>query len=352
MGDDLPPVLLGELVGRFGGELTGDPSRVVTGVASLEDAGPSEVSFLGNRRYRALVEKTQAACVLIAPADALAVSAPVALWVGADPYVRFARIAQFFDGRLRVAHAPGIHPSAVVDPRAKVDPSATVEATAVVEAGAQIGANAFIGAGAFVGAGSVIGAASHLSARVTVYHGCRIGIRALIHAGAVIGADGFGFARDGVVWLKIPQTGGVVIGDDVEIGANTTIDRGALGDTLIGNGVKIDNQVQIAHNVKIGEHTAIAGCVGVAGSATIGKRCMIGGAAMILGHLELADDVSISVGTVISHSIAKPGLYTGFYPASENAAWEKSAAAVRHLDQLRDRVRALERQLKKDQGSS
>jgi UDP-3-O-[3-hydroxymyristoyl] glucosamine N-acyltransferase len=344
---------LGELVGLFGGELIGDPKTAVLGIASLEEAGPQQLSFITQRRYRARLLECRAAAVLI-QRELVDLLPPGTrgLWVTADPYLLFARVAQFFAARARPAPTPGVHPSALVDASAQIDPSASVGPAAVIGARVCIGANVTIGAHSVVGEGVTIGAGSCLYPRVTIYPDCALGARTVLHSGVVVGADGFGYARDGFEWVKIPQTGRVVIGDDVEIGANTTIDRGALGDTVIGAGVKMDNQVQIGHNVRVGAHTAIAGCAGVAGSATIGARCMIGGAAMILGHLELADDVSISVGTVISHSIQKPGLYTGFFPSAENAAWEKNAVVVRHLDTLRDRVRALERQLRKGQGST
>jgi UDP-3-O-[3-hydroxymyristoyl] glucosamine N-acyltransferase len=348
MNLDSAPLRLGTLVERYGGTLSGDPETLIRGVSTLESAGPDQLAFLTNPRYRGALANSRAACVLVAPSEAATGrAAPLALWIAEQPYVCFARVAQFFAARQSERAAAGIDVTAVIGADAQIDATAHVGALSVIGAGAQIGPGVVVGAGCMVGRRTRIGEDSLLHPRVTIYADCAIGARALIHSGVVIGADGFGFARDGFEWVKIPQTGRVLIGDDVEIGANTTIDRGALEDTVIGDGVKMDNQIQIGHNVRIGSHTAIAGCVGVAGSATIGARCMIGGAAMILGHLELADDVSISVGTVISHSILKPGLYTGFYPAQENAQWEKNAVMVRHLDRLRDRVRALEKQLGK-----
>ncbi len=335
-------ISLDELVGRFGGQLRGDGKRAITGVATLTGAGPGQLTFLANPRYRSVLGDCAAAAILIGEADAeAAVASGATLWITSNAYLLFARVAQFFADAASLPHVPGVDPSAVVT-GALIDPSARIGAGCVIGAGAVIGARATIGPACVIGAGAVVGADSLLHARVTIYQGCEIGARAIVHSGVVIGADGFGFARDGATWVKIPQTGRVLIGSDVEIGANTTIDRGALEDTVIGDGVKFDNQIQIGHNVRIGDHTLICGCVGVAGSTTIGARCMIGGAAMIIGHLNIADDVNISVATVVSHSIHKPGLYTGFYPMAENAAWERSAASVRHLDRLRERVRALE----------
>lgn len=346
-------VPLGELVARFGGELRGDPSLRISGVATLASAGAEELSFLANPRYRSAMGSTRAAAVLVDEREAIDFPGMRAsLWLSNNPYARFARVAQFFFERFQPADPMGIHPSAVVDADAVVDPSAYIDACVVIGPGVRVGAHAFIGPGSVVGAHCDIGPMSRLHARVTLYPHCRLGARAIIHSGAVIGADGFGFARDGDAWIKIPQIGRVVVGDDVEIGANTTLDRGALGDTVIGNGVKLDNQIQVAHNVEIGEHTVIAGCTGIAGSAHIGMRCMIGGAAMILGHLTIADDVTVSVATVVSRSIHKAGLYTGFFPMAENSEWEKNAATIRHLDALRKRLRVLENKFKKGEGTA
>ncbi len=333
-------VRLGEIVSRFGGDLVGDGEIVVGGLASLESAGPSQLSFLSNPKYQAQLAATRAAAVILDPAaQALC---PVAAIVTAQPYLYFARVAQWLNPPLRPA--AGIHASAVVETTlpasASVGPHASIAATAV------IGENAVIGAGCVIGAGAEIGADSQLHANVTIHAGCRVGARAIIHSGAVIGADGFGFARetDGS-WLKIPQAGNVIIGDDVEIGANTTIDRGALENTVIGDGVKLDNQIQVAHNVHIGAHTAIAGCVGIAGSARLGSRCTIGGGAIILGHIELADDVHVSAGTLVAKSIAHPGSYTGTVPFMAHDDWLKNFSRLRHLDAMADRIRALETRL-------
>jgi UDP-3-O-[3-hydroxymyristoyl] glucosamine N-acyltransferase len=346
-------VRLRDLAERFGGQIRGDDTRAIDGVATLEHASASEVSFLSNPRYRAALANSSAGAILISDEDAGSIdSGGRTLWVGDNPYARFAHVAQFFATQHSLPPSAGIHPSAVVDGSAQVDAGVHIGPGAVIGAGAHVGAGSVVGAACIIGAGTRIGAGSLLHARVTIYPDCVVGARAILHSGVVIGADGFGFAREGVAWVKIPQTGRVVIGADVEIGANTTIDRGALDDTEIGDGVKLDNQIQIGHNCRIGAHTVIAGCTGIAGSTTIGARCMIGGAAMIIGHLSIADDTTVSVATVVSHSIIKPGVYTGFYPMAENAQWEKNAALVRHLDRLRERVRALEKLLPQQKGGA
>jgi len=260
-----------------------------------------------------------------------------------DPYLGFARLTQWWAQRTRPSRSGGVHPSAVVDPSATIGQSASVGPLAVVEAGAVIGDGAEIGAHCFIGADAVVGAQTRLASHVVINHGCRIGARGILHSGVVIGADGFGFAPTQGRWEKIEQLGAVRIGDDVEIGANTCIDRGALDDTVIEDGVKLDNLIQIGHNVRIGAHTVMAGCVGVAGSATIGAHCQIGGAAIILGHLTLGNGVVISAGSAVLRSILKPGQYSGVFPIDDNAAWEKNAATLRQLHSLRDRLRALEK---------
>ncbi|RJG21597.1 UDP-3-O-(3-hydroxymyristoyl)glucosamine N-acyltransferase [Massilia cavernae] len=339
---------LGELVERLGGELAGDPNIEVTGIAPLADAGASHISFLSNSKLRAQAAHSGAAALILSPNDSETVAATYtgARIVTKNPYAYFARAAQYFESLTAFVPAAGVHPAAFVDPGATVDPSAHIGPKATVEEGAVIEAGAVIGAGCFVGRGAFIGADTKLFANVTFHAGCRIGKRGIIHSGAVIGTDGFGFANEGGVYIKIPQTGRVVIGDDVDIGANTTIDRGALADTIIEDGVKLDNQIQIGHNCHIGAHTAMAGCVGVAGSAKIGKYCTFGGAAMVLGHITIADHVHISSASMVSRSISEPGQYTGFYPLAKNADWEKTAVIVRNLDTMRDKIRALEKQLK------
>jgi len=336
---------LGELVERLGGQLAGDPNIEVTGIAPLSDAGVSHISFLSNSKLRAQAAQSGAAALIVSAADDEVVSATYqgARIVTKNPYAYFARAAQYFAALDEIVPEPGIHATASVDATAQVHASAHVGPQVTIEAGAQVGEGAVIGAGCFIGRDAVIGAGTQLFANVTFHARCRIGARGILHSGAVIGTDGFGFANEGGVYIKIPQTGRVLIGDDVDIGANTTIDRGALADTIIEDGVKLDNQIQIGHNCVIGAHTAMAGCVGVAGSAKIGKHCTFGGAAMVLGHLTIADNVHISSGSMVSRSIHEAGQYTGFYPLAKNAEWEKSAAIVRNLASMRDKIRALEK---------
>ena len=339
---------LGDLVERFGGQLAGDANLEVTGIAPLADAGASHISFLSNSKFRAQAAASGAAALILTPADDALIGPEYAgaRIVTPNPYVYFARAAQYFYALAEIKAPPGIHASAIVDPSAQVDPSASVGPRAVIEAGAVIGPGCMIGAGCVIGREAVIGANTQLFASVIFHARCVIGERGIIHSGAVIGTDGFGFANEGGVYIKIPQTGRVVIGDDVDIGANTTIDRGALADTIIEDGVKLDNQIQIGHNCHIGAHTAMAGCVGVAGSAVIGKYCTFGGAAMVLGHLTIADRVHVGSGSMVSRSILEPGQYTGFYPLAKNADWEKSAAIVRNLTSMREKIRALEKTIK------
>jgi UDP-3-O-[3-hydroxymyristoyl] glucosamine N-acyltransferase len=339
---------LGQLVERLGGQLVGDPNLEVTGIAPLADATGADISFLSNSKLRAQAAQSGAAALILAPADDDTVAATYrgARIVTNNPYVYFARAAQYFASLDEVAHVAGIDPSASVAAGATIDPSAHIGPQVTIETGAVVKAGAVIGAGSFVGRDAVIGEGTRLFANATFHARCQIGKRGIIHSGAVIGTDGFGFANENGVYIKIPQTGRVMIGDDVDIGANTCIDRGALADTIIEDGVKLDNQIQIGHNCVIGAHTAMAGCVGVAGSAKIGKYCTFGGAAMVLGHLTIADKVHISSGSMVSRSILEPGQYTGFYPLAKNADWEKSAAIVRNLDAMRDKIRALEKTIK------
>jgi UDP-3-O-[3-hydroxymyristoyl] glucosamine N-acyltransferase len=336
-------VALGQIAAALGGELIGDPALRIDRIGTLDGATPTTLSFLSNPRYHSQLAGSAAACVIVSRADRDAAVARGATIVTPDPYLYFARLTQWWAQRTRPAPVSGVHPRALVDASATVASSASVGPFAVIEAGASIGADAVIGAHCFVGAGARIGASTRLAARVTVAYGCSIGERCILHSGAVIGADGFGFAPHEGKWEKIEQLGAVRIGDDVEIGANTCIDRGALDDTVIEDGVKLDNLIQIGHNVRIGKHTAMAGCVGVAGSAVIGAHCTIGGGAGILGHLTLADHVHVSTGTFVTRSILKPGLYSGLFPFDENANWEKNAATLRQLHSLRERLRALEK---------
>ena len=336
-------VLLRDIIERLGGELIGDPATRVESIEPLESAGPTAISFLSNPLYAKQLAESAAACVIVAPAFRDAAAARGAAIVSADPYLYFARLTQWWAERTQPRAAPTIHPTAAVDPAARLGARVAIGAFAVIEAGAVVGDDASIGAHTVVGAGCSIGAATRIGPRVAFVAGTTIGARGIVHPGAVLGADGFGFAPDQGRWEKIDQLGRVVIGDDVEIGANTCIDRGALGNTVIGDGVKIDNLVQIGHNVRIGAHTAIAGCVGIAGSATIGAHCMLGGGSGVNGHVTIADHVVVGGATQISRSIAKAGFYSGSFPFDDNASWEKNAATLRNLHALRERVRALEK---------
>ena len=322
-------LFLGHIVDALGGLLEGGAQDIpISRIAPLDVAGPGDLSFLSNPRYQQQLAASRAACVIVAPAMRDAALARGACIVVDNPYVYFARATQLW--RQHVAPSPqgGVHASAVIDPAARVHPTASIGPLCVVERGAH------------VGAGTV------LRSRVTVGADCRIGERCIVHPGVVIGADGFGFAPDRGQWVKIEQLGAVSIGDDVEIGANTCIDRGALQDTVIEDGVKLDNLIQIGHNVRVGKHSAMAGCVGVAGSATIGAHCTIGGGAIVLGHLQLADNVHISAATVVTRSLTQPGQYTGMFPIDDNARWEKNAATLKQLHSLRERIKALEQALK------
>jgi UDP-3-O-[3-hydroxymyristoyl] glucosamine N-acyltransferase len=332
-----------ELGALLGGEVVGDAEHRVTRIGTLLSADPSTVSFLAHPRYAAQLAQTAAGCVIVAPPMRETAAGRPSAIVCADPYLAFARLTQWWAARTRPRPTPGIHSTALVDPTAVVGEGASIGAFAVVEADATIGPGAVIGAHTLVEQGARVGAATVLRARVVLGAGCSIGERGLVHSGTVIGADGFGFAPEEGRWTKIEQLGAVRIGHDVEIGANCCIDRGALDDTVLSDGVKLDNLVQIAHNVHVGAHTAMAGCVGVAGSARIGAHCTVGGGAIVLGHLELADHVHVSAATVISRSILKPGQYSGVFPFDDNASWEKNAATLRQLHALRDRLRALEK---------
>jgi UDP-3-O-[3-hydroxymyristoyl] glucosamine N-acyltransferase len=336
---------LGEIAALLGGELVADPSVRVTRIGPLDGATPDTISFLSNPRYRSQLTVSHAGCVIVAPAMREAAVARGGALVINDPYLAYARLSRWWDERVRRVPPTGVHPSAVVDASATIAATASIGPSAVVEAGAEVGEGAVIGALCFVGANARVGAHTRLAPRVTLGERCSIGERGIVHSGVVIGADGFGFAPTEGRWDKIAQLGAVRIGNDVEIGANTCIDRGALGDTVIEDGVKLDNLIQIAHNVRIGEHTVMAGCAAVAGSTTIGPRCTIGGSARVQGHITLVEGVNLSTQTFASRSILKPGHYTGVFPIDDNATWEKNAATLRNLHTLRDRVRALEKSL-------
>ena len=331
---------LAQIVERFGGEIVGDPKTPISQVATLESAGPEHISFLAHRKYLKQLADTRAGAVILGRADSGLTG--LARIVCDDPYLYFARVSALFNPPQTAT--PGVHKTAVVERGARVPASASIGAGAYVGRRVKLGASVVIGPGCQIGDGVEIGAGSRLHARVTIYPGCRLGRRALVHSGAVIGADGFGIAQDHGTWRKIPQIGGVLIGDDVEIGANTCIDRGALDDTVIEDGVKLDNLIQVGHNVHIGAHTAIAGCTGIAGSTRIGKHCMIGGAANIVGHLDIADRVVIHAAAVVTRSIQHAGAYGG-HPAEDSRSWARHVARLRHLDALRERVRRIEQQL-------
>lgn len=336
-----PAFSLGELAERLGATLRGAADRTVHGLATLEEAGPEHLSFLVNPKYRKYLESTRAGALLLAPADAGAYAGDALLL--ANPYLAYAQLSHLFDPK--PVPVAGVHATALVAPDASIHPSASIGAYAVIEAGARIEEGVTVGAQCFVGARSVIGEGGWLAPRVTLYHDVRIGKRVVIQSGAVIGGEGFGFANEKGAWHKIAQIGGVTIGDDVEIGANTTIDRGALADTLIGNGVKLDNQIMIAHNVQIGDHTAMAGCVGISGSTKIGRHCMIAGGVGMVGHIEVCDGVFVTGMTMVTRSIHEPGAYssgTAMQPAPE---WKKSVARIRQLDDLARRLQQMEKRL-------
>lgn len=328
---------LAQLADRFGLGLRGDGSTPITGVATLARAGAADVSFLANPRYRGELATTAAGAVVVRAGDADASPAPCL--IASDPYVAFARVAALFDPR---APTPaGIHRSAAIDPTAHVDAQAHIGAFVCIGARSSIEAGAVIGPGCVIGDDCVVGADSELVARVTLVTRVRIGRRVLIHPGAVLGADGFGLARDGDHWIKVPQLGGVRIGDDCEIGANTTIDRGALDDTELEDDVRLDNQIQIAHNVRIGAHTAMAGCVGVAGSTKIGRNCLIAGAVGINGHIEICDNVVVHAAGVVLSSITEPGEYASGTLLQDHRAWRRNATRFKHLDELARKLATL-----------
>ncbi|HEU4664362.1 MAG TPA: UDP-3-O-(3-hydroxymyristoyl)glucosamine N-acyltransferase [Dokdonella sp.] len=327
---------LGAIAERFDLQLRGDPALGIDGVDTLADAGPARIAFLANPRYRAQLAATAAAAVVLRAGDADA--CPRACLVATDPYVAFAKIAALFE---RIpATTPGVHPSAIVAAGAYVDAGASIGPYCIVEDGAVVEAGALLGPHCVIGRDCRVGAQSRLVARVTLVQDVRLGKRVLVHPGAVLGADGFGLAFERDHWIKVPQLGGVVVGDDCEIGANTTIDRGALGDTVLEDDVRLDNQIQVAHNVRIGAHSALAGCAAVAGSATIGRYCLIGGGAGILGHLSLADRVTVTAMSLVTHSIREPGEYSSGTPIQPNRQWRRNAARFKHLDEIARRVGA------------
>jgi UDP-3-O-[3-hydroxymyristoyl] glucosamine N-acyltransferase len=336
-------VRLADIVAALGGDLHGNPDTPVERIAPLDAADEHSIAFLSHSRHAGKLSSSRAACVIVAPALEVEARARGATLVCPDPYLYYARLTQWWKRRHEPALVAGVHPSAIVDASAQIAASAHVGALAFVGAGAQIGASAVIGSQSHVGANARVGEHTRLHPHATLGDRYTIGARGILHSGVVIGADGFGFAPVDGRWEKIEQLGAVVIGDDVEIGANTCVDRGALDDTVIEDGVKLDNLIQVAHNVHIGAHTAIAAKVGIAGSTRIGRHCVIGGAAGLVGHIQIADHVQIDAATIITRSISKPGRYSGVYPFDDNASWEKNAATLRQLYALRERLRALEK---------
>jgi UDP-3-O-[3-hydroxymyristoyl] glucosamine N-acyltransferase len=334
---------LQEIAALLGGDVIDTNATHYTGIAPLDQAAPHQLAFLANPKYRKQLDTTRAGAVIVGAAERYATSLPRI--VTANPYVYYAQVVSLFHPQTRPA--AGMHASAAVDATARIEEGVSIGAFASVGRNAHIGRGAIIGEGCSVGEAAVIGDDAHLFPNVVIYNRCVIGRRNVLHAGVVIGADGFGLANDNGRWLKIPQVGRVVTGDDVEIGANTTIDRGAMGDTVIEEGVKLDNQIQIGHNCRIGAHTAIAGCAGIAGSTHIGSRCTIGGSAGIVGHITICDDVHISGFTLVSKSITQPGTYTSISstPFSKHADWLKQAAQVRNLDSLAEKLRVLQEKI-------
>lgn len=336
-------VTLAELAQRFNGKIQGRGDLVIEDVASLDKAGPRHIAFLSGRKFHKHLAGTQAGAVILAPADAPAY-AGTALLVD-NPHACFARVARML--RPLPSITPGIHPTAVVARGTKVAPSAWIGPHSVIEGGVVIGEETQVGSGCYIGEATAIGDRCRIYANVVINRDCVLGNDCIVHPGTVIGSDGFGYAKDGDEWIKVPQLGRVIIGERVEIGANTTIDRGALEDTVIGNGVKLDNLIQIAHNVKIGENTAMAAFVGVAGSAVIGKRCTMGGRAGILGHLEIGDDVHVMATSLVTATLPRPGSYSSAFKAEPAERWHKSVARLNQLDDIARRLRALEQKLEK-----
>jgi len=332
---------LSEIAEKFGGHVLGDTEVRVTQISTLEAAQSDQISFLTNSKYRSQLSSTRAGAVILSAADADATGLPRI--ISENPYAYFAKVSTLLNPLPEIK--PGIHPAAVIGTNTNIHDTASIGATAVIGDGVTIGPNSVIGEGCSIGSNVIIGSRARLYPHVVVYHDCVLGDDLIAHSGVVIGADGFGIAMDKDHWIKIPQIGKVVIGDMVEIGANTTIDRGALDDTVIENGVKLDNQIQVAHNVRIGAHTAIAGCAGIAGSATIGRFCTIGGSTGILGHVTIADYVEIASFSMISKSIREAGSYTGVFPFSKSEDWRKNAVHIRRLDDWMKRIRILEKEI-------
>lgn len=333
---------LGSIVAKLGGTLIGESAIMVYRLGSLVHAQAGQITFVSNAKYLSLLTNTQASAVILSSEHKDATDIPRI--VTENPYAYFAKLSAFLNPE--ILHQPGVDTSAVIDPSATVASTCSIGPNVVIGPQVKLAEGVVVGAGAVINSGVEIGENSHIAANVVIYHDCVIGKNCVIASGTVIGADGFGYAEENRRWVKIPQIGSVIIEDEVEIGANTTIDRGALDDTVIEQGVKLDNLIQIGHNCRIGAHTVIAGCVGIAGSAQIGKHCKIGGAAMILGHLEIADDITISPGSMITRSLKKSDTYTALMPFQAHEEWLKTAANIRRLGELTERVKQLEKQLK------
>jgi len=333
------PISLGELATRFGCELIGNPDSVVSGVASLLNADSESLAFLASKAYKEQLSSTKAAAVVLRPAEAA--DSPVAALLHDDPYACYARMAAVICPP--PAYAPGVHASAVVDDSARVAASAHLAPHVVVGERSTIGENVYLGPGTVVGPDCEVGDDCRLIANVTLARAVTIGKRGIFHPGVVLGADGFGNAMTAEGWIKLPQVGGVRIGDDVEIGANSTVDCGAIDDTIIENGVRIDNLCQIGHNVHVGEHTAMAGMSGIAGSTTIGKRCMFAGMCGAVGHVTICDDVIVGAKSFVSKDVTEPGTYLASFPAEPAKGWMKQVGRFRRLGALQDRVRKLEK---------
>ncbi|WP_447956397.1 UDP-3-O-(3-hydroxymyristoyl)glucosamine N-acyltransferase [Vreelandella sp. EE7] len=318
----------------------GDADQPIRGLATLKEAEPDQIAFLANRAYLKDLTTTRAAAVLLHPEHGK--NCPVPRLEIDNPYLAYAKVSQLFDP-VKARDTIGIHPTAVVADDVVLGEDVSIQANAVIESGVTLGARVVVGAGSMIGADTTIGEGSRLHANVTVCHGCVIGKRVILQSGCVIGGDGFGFAHDGAGWHKIAQLGGVVLGDDVEVGSCSSIDRGALGDTLIGRDVKIDSQVQIAHNVSIGDHSALAGCVGIAGSTQVGKHCMLGGGVGLSGHLTICDGVQVTGMSLVTNSILEPGVYSSGTGAMNNTQWRKNAVRFKQLDEIAKRLNKLEK---------
>lgn len=345
-------VLLGDIVQALGGTLLGPPDQAVKRLAPLASANAGDLSFISHARYAGQIDSTLAGALIAPPALQKAAQARGACIVADDPYLYFARLTQWWKQRHAPAQPALVDPLASVHVTARIGRDVTVGPFAVIGPDADVADGARIGAHSVLGRGARVGAGSVLHSRVSLGEGCSVGTHCILHPGVVVGADGFGFAPHQGEWVKIEQLGAVRIGNDVEIGANTCIDRGALDDTIIEDGVKLDNLIQIGHNVRIGAHTAMAGCVGVAGSADIGRNCTVGGGAVVLGHLRLVDGVHVSAASVVTRSLLKPGHYTGMFPIDDNAAWEKNAVSLKQLNRLRERIKALEQAIENARTSS